>query len=236
MVARIAKTEDGHTVILVEDDAILRAGLAQFLEGCGHVVHAMESGVGLLDAVNTHRPDALILDLHLPGDNGVTLVQKLRRHSMVPVLMFTVDDDTKRHVESLDCGADAFLVKGVDMSVVDATVRRLVARTSVSKPQTDAWILRTDKWDLHAPGGASVRLTAGEFYLLSALAGPGSDVVSREQILKTQGKPDTLSNLRNLDVYVARLRAKVLALTGVELPVKSIYATGFAFTEPLQVT
>jgi DNA-binding response OmpR family regulator len=234
-VATATDSSNGYTLLLVDDDAIALMALKLFLGQKGHVVHCMESGAGLLGAVDRLQPDAVILDMHLPGDHGVALVQKLRDKHTVPIVMFTVDDDASRHVESLNCGADAFLVKGVDMSVVDATVRRLVARTADLVPAGDVWQLRSDNWHLYTPSGAEVRLTAGEFYLLSAFAGKGTDVVAREAILEAQGKPDTLSNLRNLDVYVARLRAKVLAQTRVELPVKAIYASGFAFTEPLDL-
>jgi two-component system OmpR family response regulator len=226
----------GNTLILVEDDAIARESLTLFLSAHNHVVHTLCSGAGLLDAVKTLNPDAVIMDFHLPGDNGANLVKRLRQTSDVPVIMFTADDDIKRHVDSLNCGADAFLIKGVDMNVLNATVRRLIKRTSNTDAQdTHGWQLRSDTWYLYAPDGASVRLTAGEFYLLSALAEMAPDVVSRDHILKAQGKMDTLSNLRNLDVYVTRLRTKALECTGIELPVKSIYASGFAFTEALKV-
>lgn len=227
---------DDVRVLVIEDNPVTLEALRAFLERAGYAVLALPDGGGLTDGLAGFRPDVVVLDIMLPGEDGVALLRRIREVSDVPVAMFTVRGEAGSQVASLDHGADAYLTKGIDLTVVDATLRRLVARARGAAGPLGGWVLRAADWHLVAPNGAAVRLTAGEFFLMSALAEGAPDVVSRAAILTAQKKPDTVSNARNLDVYVRRLRTKVEAAVGQAPPIRTVYATGFAFTEPLRKT
>jgi DNA-binding response OmpR family regulator len=242
-------------LVVVEDDPGLRMDLVEFLEDRGFSVREAVDG-GELDRHLAAGPaDLVILDVMLPGESGMDIARRLRRDHDLGILMLTCLGDTRTHLAGLDAGADAYLVKNVDLSVVEATVRALLRRRGanatpaesghevawsepVARPQDPGapiWIYDSVYWSLGAPNGVSVRLTPKERSLIEALLSKPHETVSRTAILAAVGYREDTFGSRALDALVRRLRRKIVEETGVELPVQTVHAYGYVFSGPARI-
>ena len=199
-------------VLVVEDYALLRESLVRGLREQGYAVDSTGDGTEGLWYAENHPYDAIILDLMLPGVNGLELLRRLRAAgSRVPVLVLTARDSITDRVEGLDRGADDYLAKPFAFEELSARLRALVRR---SYDHADS-ILRIDDLEIDLRSrsvrraGAAIQLSAREFALLEYLARRHGQVVSRAELLahvyEANGEP--WSNV--LDVYISHLRRKI---------------------------
>lgn len=247
-------------LVVVEDDPGLRLDLVEFLEDRGFSVRGAVDGAELDRHLAAGRADLVILDVMLPGESGMEIARRLRRDHDLGILMLTCFGDTRTHLAGLDAGADAYLVKNVDLSVVEATVRALLRRRGPADPPAEAgrdipwseiparppevpapaggtpvWLYDPVYWSLSAPTGASVRLTPKERNLIEALLTKPHETVSRTEILAAVGYREDTFGSRALDALVRRLRRKIAEETGVELPVQTVHAYGYVFSAPARI-
>lgn len=246
-------------IIVVEDDPNLRGDLVDYLNLRGFTALGAATAGHLLDLLAVRQATLVLLDVGLPDQSGLELIPQLRQdHPEVGIVMLTAYGDAQTRVASLETGADAYLVKGASLEVIEATCMALMRRLRQSQaapavvaqpdvpmaaelatPTTardDAdlaqpvWLLDTLSGQLRTPEGAVLQLTLMERnFLAQLMAQPGS-IVTRQDILSALGRSETLSNLRNLDGCAARLRRKVEQELGLPLPVRSSYGQGYAFT------
>ncbi len=238
-------------ILVVEDDPDLRGDLVDYLNLRGFTALGAATAKHLRDLLAVRHPALILLDIGLPDQSGLELVPWLRTHHPgVGVVMLTAYGDAGTRVASLDGGADAYLVKGASLEVIEATCQALLRRLRASAvdgvamgtgaiEQVDAdapiWTLQLIPGVLSGPSDKDLPLTLMEQNFLLQLMNVPTQVVSRKAILGALDRPDTLSNLRNLDGCVARLRRKVEQDMGVSLPVRSAYGQGYAFTGRAQV-
>jgi two-component system OmpR family response regulator len=203
---------DRMRVLVVEDERRLAGLLARGLDEAGHQVDVRHSGPEGLLAAGTARYDAVVLDLMLPGMDGVTLCQTLRRNGhTVPVLMLTARGEVRDRVAGLDAGADDYLGKPFSFDELLARLRALHRRTA----DATAAVLRTGDLTLDPArrrvtrGDTEVELSAREFDILALLMTRAGQCVTRYHILGEvwDGETDLRSNV--IDVYIATLRSKV---------------------------
>lgn len=175
----------------------------------------------------------LLLDVALPGASGLEIAQRVRaQNSKVGIIMLTALDANADQVQGLNLGADIYLSKRSSLDVIEAachSVLRRLGHVQQAIEYPSSWILFVSSWKLQMPNGASLTLTQTEAILLTALFGKSGQAISREALLLHLDKPETLSNLRNLDNTVSRLRRKVQTACGVELPMRSGYGRGYTF-------
>ncbi len=219
-------------ILVVEDDQRLAAVLERTLRYEGYQVDVVNDGPhGLHQAVTT-SPDLCILDVMLPGFDGIDLCRKLRRDSDVPVLMLTARDSTSDRVRGLDSGADDYVVKPFATEEMLARVRALLRRRGV----TDPFVVRVAGVELDARahearrGGHPLQLTAREFRLLECFMRSARRVLTREQLLDTvwEGELDVSTNV--VDVYVGYLRQK-LEHDGASRVIHTVRGVGFVMRE-----
>ncbi len=219
-------------VFVVEDDAHLRRDLVDFLTLRGFAASGCESVEAFLRVDQDVEPELVVLDIGLPGRDGLSLVTELRQRASSPAIVlltaFGADED---YLRGLACGADAYVVKNRSLAVVEATCRSVLRRFDRDHrdPTRATWALDEGASKLQVPGGACVALTHQEALFLQRALRDAGRVVTRDLLLGDLGKANTLANLRNLDNFAARLRRKVLAQTGVELPLRSAYGEGYVF-------
>lgn len=203
------------------------SGLAHF----GIPVLGVENGTALEQALATQEPDIIILDIGLPGEDGYSIAERLRRERpQVGIIMLTARDQVDDRVKGLDCGADLYFAKPVDMRELASAIGSLHRRLMVSGAPGGSWRLDALKSALVAPSGRSVDLTDNELrFLVPLLERPG-DVVDREDLLRAlEQKPDVYA-MRRLETMVSRLRTKVQkACPGEPLPVRARHGRGYAF-------
>lgn len=230
----------GVRVAIVEDDHRLRSDLVAFFDWRGATAVGVPSAEAFWAGVDgVGPPDLALVDRGLPGENGLSLCGRLRqRLPRIGIIMLTAFGSDTDRIDGLDGGADAYLVKGVSLEIVEATCRSVLRRLSSQEAlqaRHAAWQLDTLQARLQAPSGQTVRLTHMEQLFLTLLMQTPGTAVPRDQLLVRMGKPDTLEQWRNLDGCAARLRRKVAEHGAGELPVRSYYGHGYAFGAPAQV-
>ncbi len=229
-------TSSAHIVFVIDDDARLRDDLVDYLVVDGYRAMGFASYEQFLPASKLLQPALVVLDLGLPGLDGMEVCPLLRTlWSEVGVVMLTSRSGVEDQQAGLQAGADAYLPKTASLALVEATIasvlRRLPSATKheAVRGSSPSWTLLEDQLKIVNPQGEETVLTANEFSLVRALVHARGDSVSREALLKLSGKTDTPSNRRNLDAIISRIRAKTRSKTRTELPLRSSYANGYAF-------
>jgi DNA-binding response OmpR family regulator len=201
-------------ILIIEDEQKIAASIKNGLEGEGYQVDISATGEDGFYLLNTKQYDLLILDLMLPGRNGLDILKALRQKGIkVPVIILTARDAVEDRVEGLDKGADDYLVKPFAMAELSARIRALLRRSASELP------LRLKLADLELDrvlrkvkrGGKELGLTNREFDLLEYLLRHQNSIVTREMLAKDVWqqtmRATPLDNV--IDVHIARLRAKI---------------------------
>jgi len=199
-------------ILLVEDDAAIRASLSRALEQQGHAVATVPAGMPALETVISTTPDLVLLDLGLPDVDGLTVLGMLRGVSTVPVIVITARDDDATIVRALDAGADDYVVKPFGTDHVAARIRALLRRGG---PEASEGPLRVGGLEINpatrqvALDGSPVDLTRKEFDLLLALAGRHGEVVTKHTLLTEVWQQAYGGGDRTVDVHLSWLRRKL---------------------------
>ena len=204
----------GQTKILVVDDeTTVRQTVAAYLEREGYVVHTASDGLGALEAFRIHQPDLIVLDIMLPGVDGLEVLRQVRQTSEVYVLLLTARADETDKIVGLTVGADDYLTKPFSPRELVARVKAILrrGRGAVNADRTLTFgPLRIDPEGRQVwMDGRAVELTTLEFDILHALARHPGRVLSREQLIEQVWGHDYYGDERVVDVHIGRLRKKL---------------------------
>ena len=197
-------------ILLVEDDPRIRQVLELALRDHGYEVRTAATGEQALDEVALRRPDVLLLDLMLPGIDGLEVCRRLRLEGDLPIIAVTARGDSADVVAGLEAGADDYVTKPVVASVLAARIRAVLRRVPEQPSQTrigDLEVL-TDR-AVVLRRGEELQLTKTEYKLLCELAASPGAIKTREDLLHNVWGYDYFGDTRLLDVHVRRLRVKV---------------------------
>ncbi|HUQ58228.1 response regulator transcription factor [Lentzea sp.] len=199
-------------VLLVEDDERIRQALSLALSDEGFTVDEAGSGEVALRRVETESFDVVLVDLTLPGLDGLDVVRTLRSRGDLPVIVVTARADARDMIAGLEAGADDYVTKPLMGDVLAARIRALLRRRGPGRESVRIGDLeiRPQEGLVHR-AGERVHLTRTEFRLLLELAGAGGRIVTREQLLQRVWGYDYFGDTRLLDVHIRRLRRKVEA-------------------------
>lgn len=225
------------TILVVEDELSIQRVVGAYLEAAGFQLLFASNGPEALEMARTHRPLLIVLDLNLPGMDGMEVAARLRQESDVYILMLTARTEERDRVAGLQIGADDYLTKPFSprelVARVEAILRR---RRGVGQGDNslrfhhltidpDAHVARSDAADLD--------LTPTEFNVLWELANNASRVLTREQIIDRVWGVDFYGNDRVVDVYVGQVRRKLEEISGHKL-IETVRGIGYKFVdEPL---
>jgi DNA-binding response OmpR family regulator len=206
-------------VLMVDDDALMRRSLAYTLEQAGYAVTALPSAEEALLAVEERAPDLVLLDIGLPGMDGLDALRRLRQRHDLPVIFVTARRRELEQVLGLELGADDYITKPFDPDVLLARVRAVLRRTRRDLPADTRTDARVSAGDLTVDpatytatmGGRTLELAPREFELLLALARASDRVVSAEELLAQVWGPGYAGEPQVLYVHVRRLREKIEA-------------------------
>ncbi|CAG6396541.1 response regulator transcription factor [Streptomyces cocklensis] len=205
-------------VLFVEDDDVIREATTLALERDGFQVTAAPDGLTGLDAFRARRPDLALLDVMVPGLDGVSLCRRIRDESTVPVIMVSARADAIDVVLGLEAGADDYVTKPFDGAVLVARIRAVLRRfraSAADDPQDDGALLSFGDIAIDPEGmevtraGERLALTPTEMRLLLEFAAAPGTVLSRDRLLARVWDYDWGGDTRVVDVHVQRLRAKV---------------------------
>lgn len=214
-------------MLVVEDDAAIAEAVCDSLTRAGHAVDWLANGTAAAVALQEHVFALVVLDLGLPGDSGLEVLQKLRdAHDGTPVLVVTAREEVDLRVRTLDLGADDYLVKPFSLAEFDARVRALLRRRS----NQGVPLLQVGRLGIDLPGRRvlldeqPLELTAREFAVLEVLASRANRVTPREHLLEALCTWNDQLSDNGLDIAVHRLRRK---LSGSGTNVRTVRGLGY---------
>jgi two-component system, OmpR family, response regulator len=223
-------------VLLVEDDEPLVAAVGEYLSKAGLEIHAVHQGDHALDAVLKLAPDLIVLDIMLPGIDGIEVCRRLRRerHEM-PVLMLTAKDEDFDRVLALEIGADDYLVKPVQPRVLLAHIKAMLRRSSLDVSRDSSALvfgrlsINRNTRDVTL-SGASLNLSSAEFDLMWLLASRAGRVVHRDHLLLELRGLEEAHDDRSIDARLYRLRKRFPPEAQAQRRIKSIRPHGYLFS------
>jgi two-component system, OmpR family, response regulator RstA len=222
-------------VLLVEDSARLAGSIRDYLERHNYEVFIEGDGLAVAERFDRLRPDLVILDLMLPGKDGLAICRELRRHDRIPILILTARGENIDQVLGLEMGADDYVVKPVEPRVLLARVEALLRRSravpaEAREAKLEAGRLAIDGTRRAATiDGRPVELTTGDFDILWLLASRQGTVVTRDEILRVVRGIDYDGLDRSIDARICRLRRKLLEAGGAESMIKTVRLRGYLF-------
>jgi two-component system, OmpR family, response regulator len=224
-------------LLVVDDDKELCLLLSKFLTEQGYRISIAHDGSAMTGILKASRVDLVILDLMLPGEDGLVLCRRLRSTSTLPIIMLTAMGDEVDRIIGLEMGADDYLAKGSSPRELLARIRAVLRRAGAPDTGTPTeknqvlefagWRLDVAQRQLFSPSSALVSLRAGEFDLLLALAERPQRVLTRDQLLDlSRGR--TANNFdRSIDVQISRLRRKMEVDTKEPALIKTVRNGGY---------
>lgn len=212
-------------ICIVEDEPELAALVADYVRAAGYEADVFHDGAQALDAIRRAPPALVVLDLMLPGLDGLSLCRALRAFSQVPVIMVTARVEEIDRLLGLEAGADDYLCKPFSPRELVARIKAILRRAGMAAP-----VLHIDADGRRALlHGQALALTPSEFEVLAALARRPGQVFTRAHLLELLRQDDLEVTERAIDSHVKNLRRKIdAAAPGLE-PIRSIYGLGYRF-------
>ncbi|MEP6481883.1 MAG: response regulator transcription factor [Rhodoglobus sp.] len=221
-------TESRGLVLIVEDEPAIADVERLYLAKAGYGVHVERDGIVALAAIRSLRPVAVILDVGLPGMDGIEICRALRESGdWTPIIFVTARDDEVDRVLGLELGADDYLVKPFSPRELVARVRGILRRQdgpALFAPLELGGVTLDSRRRLVSSNGVDVALTSTEFDLLAKLMSAPGQVFSREQLLSSVWGQADYSGGRTVDVHVAQVRAKL----GEPNPIRTVRGVGYS--------
>jgi len=227
------------TVLIVEDDPTSLEATAGYFEVEGYRVRRAVNSTDMEQELARHRVDLIILDLRLPGKDGMSLLRELRGLSDVPVIVVSARTDDIDHIVALEIGADDYRDKPVNLRELLVRARNILRRCAM-KPRNEAkgisrelcfhgWTLDTHQRRLKDRCGTDVHLTRGEFELLAYLVVRSGRVLERDQLLDCLSSREWKPYDRSVDVLIGRLRTKIEADPKKPQLITTVHGIGYMF-------
>jgi two-component system OmpR family response regulator len=237
---------NGPRLLVVDDDREIRDLLSALLTRKGYKVSTAREAQEMRQVLASSRVDLIILDLMLPGKDGLAICRELRASKAIPIIMLTARGEPTDRIVGLEIGADDYLPKPFEVRELEARIKAVLRRTgeSFSSSQIDGtlgarftfdgWTLDARQRQLSSPEGVLVDLTSGEFDLLLVFAERPQRILSRDQLMDlARGREATVFD-RSIDVQVSRLRRKIEGDAKLPELIKTVRSSGYIFTPAVE--
>ena len=231
-------TKQDH-ILIVDDDAEIRSLLGEYLHKQGYRATAVADGKGMRAAIEKSRPDAIVLDLMLPGEDGLDLCRAVRARSNIPIIMLTARGDETDRIVGLELGADDYVAKPFNprelLARVKSVLRRARSLPDNLKPGAAAsyrfagWTLDAATRNLTAPDRVVIPLSGVEFRLLRVFLDHPNRVLARDQLIDLMLARDAGPFDRAIDVQVSRLRQRLREDAKEPALIKTVRGQGYVF-------
>lgn len=223
-------------ILVVDDDPGVREVLAEFLRGHSYAVETAEDGRSMDAAMASFAPDLVVLDLMMPGEDGLSICKRISAGNGPAVIMLSAMGEETDRIVGLELGADDYLPKPCSprelLARTKAVLRRrretASSKTAASAIEFDGWSLDLVRRELRSAAGVVVNLSGGEFHLLRVLVERPGRVLSRDQLLDLARGPSSEAFDRAIDVQISRLRKKLEDGAGRD-PIRTVRGEGYMF-------
>lgn len=202
-----------QSILVVDDDPVTRETLRAYLEAEGYGVQTARNGDEMTELLRRHPVDLVLLDIRLPGKDGLTLTRELRSQSEIGIILITSRADTLDRIIGLEMGADDHIAKPFDQRETLARIRNLLRRLRAATPQQPDRVRRFAGWSLYLDRrrlldvqGQDVHLTSAEFELLASFVCNPGRILSRDYLLTVTARRKSSAQDRTIDTLVRRLR------------------------------
>jgi two-component system OmpR family response regulator len=231
----------GH-VLVVDDEASIAEPLADYLGRNGYKVSTASSADGARRVLEKETIDLVLLDIMMPGEDGLSLTRQLRVQSSIPIILLTARTEDMDRIIGLEMGADDYVAKPFNPRELLARIKAVLRRTNETPTvpqarkayQFSGFRLDIEARTLHAEGGEEIPLTGGEFALLQTLLDRAGRVMNRDQLLElTQGREAHVFD-RSIDNQISRLRKKIEADPKSPSIIKTIRGGGYVLSGPVR--
>ncbi len=233
-------------ISVVEDEPVLREYIVRFFKGRDYSCWGTDSAEGFYREVAVRPTDIVLLDIGLPGEDGLNVARHLSAAGRYGIIIVSARGQVDDRLTGLDVGADAYLVKPVDLRELAATVDNLWRRISKDRdnaaenhvapaPNTLQWRLNRTDWSLVSPNEKVLPLTASEYRFIWRLAESSGEPVSKEHLMIALGGTPDSYDYHRIESLVSRLRKKAQSTLGSELPIKAIQSFGFVFSDICEI-
>lgn len=227
-------------ILIVDDDRDIRTLLAEYLEANGFRTLTATNGIEMRQSLSESRIDLIVLDLTLPGEDGLTLCRNLRAQSTIPVIMLTARGEPLDRILGLEMGADDYLTKPFEPRELFARIRSVLRRTQAMPPNSGSsevlamsfsgWKLDMIGRHLVNPHGVVIALSGAEFRILKVLLEHPNRILNRDQLLElTQGREADPFD-RSIDIQISRLRQKLGDDARTPLIIKTVRNEGYVLS------
>jgi two-component system, OmpR family, response regulator ResD len=223
-----------RTILIVDDEPIVRDVVARYLERDGYSILESADGDEARARIEAKPPSLVVLDVMLPGTDGLTLCRWIRERGDIPVIMLTARGEEADRVVALDLGADDYVTKPFSPRELAARVRSVLRRTAAgalggaARIEVDGLVLDSDTRDVTLDG-APVQLTAKEFDLLFFLASHPRRVFSRDQLMNSVWGYAAALDTGTVTVHVRRLRSKIEVDPSRPARLETVWGVGYRF-------
>jgi two-component system, OmpR family, response regulator len=230
----------GERVLIVDDDADIRESTGEYLTGHGFRTVLAADGKQMREAITAAAPDVVLLDLNLPGEDGLSLTRWLRLNHDVPIIMITAAGEVVDRVVGLEVGADDYIAKPFDLRELRARLRSVLRRTRVraapaqERPATKRVRIGHCELDLAThqlfdADGGEISITSTDFDLLRVFAENANRVLSRDQLLTMTSNREWEPFDRAIDIRIARLRRKIEPDPENPAIIRTVRGAGYMF-------
>lgn len=231
-------------ILIVDDDIEIRSLLAEYLDGQGYETVTAQNGEAMWQVLRTSRADLIVLDINMPGDDGLTLCRNLRTQSSTPVIMLTARGEPVDRILGLEMGADDYLAKPFEPRELLARIRSVMRRSkgnnaspahapAKQKLHFAGWTLDANAGHLISQDGVVVMLSFAELRLLKVFLDHPNRILNRDQLLSfTQGREADAFD-RSIDVQVSRLRQKLNDDARSPQIIKTVRSGGYILVAPV---
>jgi two-component system OmpR family response regulator len=237
--------ESVSTILIVDDDHEIRSLLADYLGANGYRAAMAQDGVAMEKALDLERVDLVVLDLNMPGEDGLSLCRKLRARSTMPVIMLTARSEPIDRILGLEMGADDYLPKPFEPRELLARIRSVLRRSHgpagalhdvpAQHMRFAGWTLDLTARHLLDPNGLVIMLSGAEFRLLKVFLEHPNRVLNRDQILNFTHGRDADPFDRSIDIQISRLRQKLNEDARSPQIIKTVRNGGYVLSVPVTV-
>jgi two-component system OmpR family response regulator len=233
-----------QSVLLVEDDGEIARFLLEALTENGFHSRWASSSQEMDKMMDDNPADVVILDIMLPGENGLSICRRLRAVSSVPIIILTARGEDIDRIIGLEIGADDYVTKPFNSRELIARIHALLRRSQISRPPNnpfsaalcfEGWRVEPGLRQLFSPEGARVTLTSAEFDLLLAFCQNSGRILSRERLLEMTHSGLAGPIGRSVDVHISRIRQKIEPDLRSPTMIKTVRLGGYMFTPTIEI-